>query len=78
MFGQVLRKPKEFLIALLEKFGQLTQSTSPDVRSLLDTGCYDIENCAITHTHTHTHTGGGPRDCDHSLRLSLHCTAIVG
>ena len=29
----VLRKPKEFLIALLEKFGQLTQSTNPDVRA---------------------------------------------
>ena len=28
----VLRKPKEFLIALLEKFGQLTQSSNPDVR----------------------------------------------
>lgn len=27
----VLRKPKEFLIALLEKFGQLVQSVSPDV-----------------------------------------------
>lgn len=27
----VLRKPKEFLIALLEKFGQLVQSSSPDV-----------------------------------------------
>lgn len=27
----VLRKPKEFLIALLEKFGQLTQSSNPDV-----------------------------------------------
>ena len=27
----VLRKPKEFLIALLEKFGQLVQSTGPDV-----------------------------------------------
>lgn len=27
----VLRKPKEFLIALLEKFGQLVQSASPDV-----------------------------------------------
>ena len=43
MFGQVLRKPKEFLIALLEKFGQLTQSSSPDVRSLLDTGCHHQE-----------------------------------
>lgn len=31
---QVLRKPKEFLIALLEKFGQLTQSTAPDVCTL--------------------------------------------
>lgn len=30
----VLRKPKEFLIALLEKFGQLVQSTSPDVSIL--------------------------------------------
>ena len=28
----VLRKPKEFLIALLEMFGQLTQSSNPDVR----------------------------------------------
>ena len=27
----VLRKPKEFLIALLEKFGQMIQSTEPDV-----------------------------------------------
>ena len=32
LLSQVLRKPKEFLIALLEKFGQLTQSSSPDVR----------------------------------------------
>lgn len=30
----VLRKPKEFLIALLEKFGQLVQSASPDVSIL--------------------------------------------
>ncbi len=28
----VLRKPKEFLIALLEKFSQLIQASSPDVR----------------------------------------------
>lgn len=28
---QVLRKPKDFLIALLEKFGQLSQSATPDV-----------------------------------------------
>ena len=28
---QVLRKPKEFLIALMEKFGQLSQSADPDV-----------------------------------------------
>ncbi len=30
----VLRKPKEFLIALLEKFSQMVQSASPDVRTV--------------------------------------------
>ena len=57
MYSQVLRKPKEFLIALLEKFGQLTQSTSPDVRKMVAPSMkrfYLLPPSLSKHTHTHT------------------------
>ena len=41
----VLRKPKEFLIALLEKFGQLTQSSNPDVRIISLTSFFSYKLC---------------------------------
>lgn len=46
----VLRKPKEFLIALLEKFGQLTQSSNPDgeILETVTTACV----CLFSHQPT--------------------------
>ena len=65
---QVLRKPKEFLIALMEKFGQLSQSADPDVSGH---GVYvSFIICSIPIP------GYDTRDCDYSLCVSVHCTTI--
>ena len=63
----VLRKPKEFLIALLEKFGQLTQSSNPDVSVHTFT-----PHSHLYSSHHHLHPSSITTFTPHSLYPSHH------